>query len=98
MLIGTDLPHPFGLTLYEDRIYWTDWQSKSIESADRKTGLERKTVRENLENLMDIHVFHRQRPKGIKPPPMMYPATGTVLSLDMLKAQVGLIYKSTNKM
>ncbi|XP_073514999.1 low-density lipoprotein receptor-related protein 4 isoform X1 [Phyllobates terribilis] len=63
VLIGTELPHPFGLTLYEDRIYWTDWQSKSIESADRKSGLERKTVRENLENLMDIHVFHRQRPK-----------------------------------
>ncbi|XP_077317486.1 low-density lipoprotein receptor-related protein 4-like isoform X1 [Lithobates pipiens] len=61
VLIGTDLPHPFGLTLYEDRIYWTDWQSKSIESADRKTGLDRKPVRENLENLMDLHVFHRQR-------------------------------------
>ncbi|PIO29253.1 hypothetical protein AB205_0211260 [Aquarana catesbeiana] len=61
VLIGTDLPHPFGLTLYEDRIYWTDWQSKSIESADRKTGLDRKPVRENLENLMDLHVFHRRR-------------------------------------
>ncbi|CAI9607028.1 unnamed protein product [Staurois parvus] len=63
VLIGTDLPHPFGLTLYEDRIYWTDWQSKSIESADRKTGLDRKPVRENLENLMDLHVFHRRRPQ-----------------------------------
>uniref|UniRef100_A0A8C5MYQ0 LDL receptor related protein 4 n=1 Tax=Leptobrachium leishanense TaxID=445787 RepID=A0A8C5MYQ0_9ANUR len=61
VLLNTDLPHPFGLTLYGDRIYWTDWQSKSIESADRKTGLGRKTVRENLENLMDIHVFHRYR-------------------------------------
>ncbi|XP_069077783.1 low-density lipoprotein receptor-related protein 4 isoform X3 [Pleurodeles waltl] len=61
VLIGSNLPHPFGLTLYGDRIYWTDWQSKSIESADRKTGLQRRTLRENLENLMDIHVFHRHR-------------------------------------
>ncbi|XP_029438438.1 low-density lipoprotein receptor-related protein 4 isoform X2 [Rhinatrema bivittatum] len=61
VLIGSQLPHPFGLTLYGDRLYWTDWQSKSIESADRRTGLERRTLRENLENLMDIHVFHRHR-------------------------------------
>lgn len=62
VLIGSQLPHPFGLTLYGQRIYWTDWQTKSIQSADRLTGLDRETLQENLENLMDIHVFHRQRP------------------------------------
>ncbi|KAF6104569.1 LDL receptor related protein 4 [Phyllostomus discolor] len=62
VLIGSELPHPFGLTLYGERIYWTDWQTKSIQSADRLTGLDRETLQENLENLMDIHVFHRQRP------------------------------------
>lgn len=62
VLIGSQLPHPFGLTLYGDRIYWTDWQTKSIQSADRLTGLDRETLQENLENLMDIHVFHRRRP------------------------------------
>ncbi|XP_043938468.1 low-density lipoprotein receptor-related protein 4 isoform X2 [Protopterus annectens] len=61
ILIGSQLPHPFGLTLHEDRIYWTDWQSKSIQSADKITGLGRTTLRDNLENLMDIHMFHRQR-------------------------------------
>ncbi|XP_028649665.2 low-density lipoprotein receptor-related protein 4 isoform X1 [Erpetoichthys calabaricus] len=62
VLIGSQLPHPFGLTLHEDKIYWTDWQSKSIQSASKLTGLGRVTLRENLENLMDIHMFHRQRP------------------------------------
>lgn len=62
VLIGSQLPHPFGLTLYGERIYWTDWQTKSIQSADRLTGLDRETLQENLENLMDIHVFHRRRP------------------------------------
>ncbi|XP_064423218.1 low-density lipoprotein receptor-related protein 4 isoform X2 [Latimeria chalumnae] len=61
VLIGSQLPHPFGLTLYKDQIYWTDWQSKSIQSADKNTGLGRETLRENLENLMDIHMFHRHR-------------------------------------
>lgn len=67
VLIGSQLPHPFGLTLYEERIYWTDWQTKSIQSADRLTGLDRETLQENLENLMDIHVFHRRRPPGEQP-------------------------------
>uniref|UniRef100_A0A8C5AXU6 EGF-like domain-containing protein n=1 Tax=Gadus morhua TaxID=8049 RepID=A0A8C5AXU6_GADMO len=61
VLIGSQLPHPFGLTLHEDRLYWTDWQSKSIQSADKLTGLGRRTLAENLENLMDIHMFHRHR-------------------------------------
>lgn len=64
VLIGSQLPHPFGLTLHEDRIYWTDWQSKSIQSADKLTGLDRKTLAENLENLMDIHMFHNHRTKS----------------------------------
>ena len=65
MLIGSQLPHPFGLTLHEDRLYWTDWQSKSIQSADKLTGLGRRTLAENLENLMDIHMFHRHRETGV---------------------------------
>uniref|UniRef100_A0A674I166 LDL receptor related protein 4 n=1 Tax=Terrapene triunguis TaxID=2587831 RepID=A0A674I166_9SAUR len=64
VLIGSNLPHPFGLTLYGERIYWTDWQAKSIQSADRRTGQARETLQDNLENLMDIHVFHRHRPTG----------------------------------
>ncbi|XP_027007977.2 low-density lipoprotein receptor-related protein 4 isoform X2 [Tachysurus fulvidraco] len=61
VLIGSQLPHPFGLTLHGDKIFWTDWQSKSIESADKLTGLGRSTLVDNLENLMDIHMFHRHR-------------------------------------
>lgn len=64
VLIGSQLPHPFGLTVHEDKLYWTDWQSKSIQSADKLTGLGRQTLTENLENLMDIHMFHRQRETG----------------------------------
>uniref|UniRef100_A0A8C6TMQ0 Low density lipoprotein receptor-related protein 4 n=1 Tax=Neogobius melanostomus TaxID=47308 RepID=A0A8C6TMQ0_9GOBI len=67
VLIGSQLPHPFGLTVHEDKLYWTDWQSKSIQSADKMTGLKRQTVAENLENLMDIHMFHRHRDTVLNP-------------------------------
>lgn len=64
VLIGSQLPHPFGLTVHKDKLYWTDWQSKSIQSANKLTGLGRHTLAENLENLMDIHMFHRLRETG----------------------------------
>ncbi|KAK7925154.1 hypothetical protein WMY93_007464 [Mugilogobius chulae] len=67
VLIGSQLPHPFGLTVHEDKLYWTDWQSKSIQSADKMSGLKRQTVAENLENLMDIHMFHRHRDTVVNP-------------------------------
>ena len=64
MLIATDLPHPFGLTLYMDQIYWTDWKTKSIQHAHKLTGQDRRTLRANLDDLMDIHMFHRHRKPG----------------------------------
>uniref|UniRef100_H9GB47 EGF-like domain-containing protein n=1 Tax=Anolis carolinensis TaxID=28377 RepID=H9GB47_ANOCA len=33
-----DIPHIFALTLYEDYIYWTDWETKSINRAHKTTG------------------------------------------------------------
>ncbi|XP_070536212.1 low-density lipoprotein receptor-related protein 4-like [Ptychodera flava] len=62
VFISTQLLHPFGLALYEDSIYWTDWQTKSIQSADKITGLQRETIRADLENLMDIHMYNNKRP------------------------------------
>lgn len=36
-----ELSHPFGLTQYQDFIYWTDFNLRSIERADKRTGLNR---------------------------------------------------------
>ncbi|GAB6033184.1 Low-density lipoprotein receptor- protein 4 [Chamberlinius hualienensis] len=61
ILIAGDLSHPFGLTLHENLVYWTDWNTRSIHKADKFKGNSRAVVRSNLENLMDIHFFHRGR-------------------------------------
>lgn len=43
-IIVDDLPHPFGLTQYRDFIYWTDFNLRSIERADKRSGLNRTVV------------------------------------------------------
>lgn len=32
------VPHPFSITIFEEWMYWTDWNHKSIEKANRFTG------------------------------------------------------------
>ena len=59
------LPHPFALTLFEDELYWTDWQTKSINRANKVTGTDVEMVRNHLHFPMDIHILHHQRqPQG----------------------------------
>lgn len=60
-LIGTDLPHPFGLELFGNYIYWTDWEELTIQSANKNTGEERTELGSNYTGLMDVRVFHRNR-------------------------------------
>uniref|UniRef100_A0A672JJU4 Low density lipoprotein receptor-related protein 5 n=1 Tax=Salarias fasciatus TaxID=181472 RepID=A0A672JJU4_SALFA len=60
-IIVDDLPHPFGLTQYRDFIYWTDFNLRSIQRADKRSGLNRTVV---LQLMLDILVFHSSRQDG----------------------------------
>lgn len=48
--------HPFGLTMYQDILYWTDWNTKSI-SRFNLTSRRQETIIYGLKQPMDIHVF-----------------------------------------
>lgn len=49
--------HPFGITVFQDTLFWSDWDSKSIQSCDKFTGKNRTTViRDSV--IYDIHVYH----------------------------------------
>lgn len=41
-VIDDIVSHPFGLAVFENRLYWSDWETRSIESADKFTGKDHK--------------------------------------------------------
>ena len=64
VVIGEELPRPFGLTQYDDYIYWTDWKTNSIERCNKTNGQNRTRVQEQLNYVMDLLVFHASRQSG----------------------------------
>lgn len=63
------LHHVFALAIWEDRIYWTDWETKTIESCHKDKGNDCHTLLTTIHRPMDIRVFHsyRQRPTANNP-------------------------------
>lgn len=61
MLERTDLPHPFGIDVFENSIYWTDWNSSSIETAHKTTAADRTVLASAVKGVMDVRIFHRNR-------------------------------------
>jgi len=54
ILIDKDIPHPFGFTVMGNELYWTDWQDRSIQVADKYTGKNRSTLVSHLDDLMGL--------------------------------------------
>ena len=48
------LPHPFGLTILGDYLYWTDWQEHTVERAEKVSGKDRRVLISHLEGLMSL--------------------------------------------
>ena len=58
-----NVPHPFALTLFADQVFWTEWNFKRIEKANRvkKTGNLTSLIRQTEHMPYDIHVVHPLR-------------------------------------
>jgi sugar lactone lactonase YvrE len=53
------LKHPFSLSVFEDRIYWTDWDTEGVHSANRFTGKDVQHVATGLYGPMTVRVYHQ---------------------------------------
>uniref|UniRef100_A0A8D0AW64 LDL receptor related protein 1 n=1 Tax=Sander lucioperca TaxID=283035 RepID=A0A8D0AW64_SANLU len=56
-----DIPHIFAMTLFEEYIYWTDWETKSINRAHKTLGVNKTVLISTLHRPMDVHIYHPYR-------------------------------------
>lgn len=63
-VITKKLDHPFGLSLLDDYLYWTDWQKRSIERAHKLSGSEHEVIIENIPNVMGLKAVHIGKVSG----------------------------------
>lgn len=60
-----DLPHPFGISLYDDTLYWSDWKKKGIlaSKVDPRNG-KIKMLRDDLQQVFGVEVYSASRQIG----------------------------------
>jgi len=62
------LKHPFAISVFEDFVYWTDWETETIHKANKFNGNNPENVAVSLYSPMDVHVYHALRqPNGSNP-------------------------------
>ncbi|XP_049533845.1 putative vitellogenin receptor [Anopheles darlingi] len=67
VILSGVLKHPFAVAVFNDRIYWSDWDTKSIQSCDKFTGKGRQNMVHDRV-IFDVHVYHSSlQPKSNHP-------------------------------
>ena len=55
------VPHVFAISVFDDFIFWSDWNLKSINRANKWTGSNFTVLRNTTHRPYDIHVYHPLR-------------------------------------
>jgi len=58
VLSGSQVPHVFALSVFDDTMYWTDWNKKALMSANKLTGENLRVLRNTSHRPYDVHVYH----------------------------------------
>ncbi|XP_078347608.1 low-density lipoprotein receptor-related protein 4-like [Oculina patagonica] len=69
---GSILSYPFGLTLLDNNLYWTDWNRDAVYQADKTTASNSTALVSGLSQPMDIHAYDRNLPLPDNPCSLSY--------------------------
>ncbi|XP_033107798.1 low-density lipoprotein receptor-related protein 2-like isoform X2 [Anneissia japonica] len=61
LLLDEGVGHPFAVTVFEDYVYWTDWNVKTINRANKLNGRHAEILKTTIHRPFDIHVVHPLR-------------------------------------
>ncbi|XP_014680080.1 PREDICTED: prolow-density lipoprotein receptor-related protein 1-like, partial [Priapulus caudatus] len=61
MLLAHGVHHVFALTLFENDVYWSDWETKMLHAASKTTGREARNVTLMVHRPMDLQILHPLR-------------------------------------
>ncbi|KAH3750003.1 hypothetical protein DPMN_184519 [Dreissena polymorpha] len=60
-ILEDNVPHPFAITAFVDKIYWTDWESNGVHSARKFSGDKHVQIAHMSHRPMALVVFHKLR-------------------------------------
>lgn len=55
------LSHPFGISLYENHVYWTDWRTNSVLRANKFNGTDIAVIQRTQTQPFGIQILHSSR-------------------------------------
>ncbi|KRZ84264.1 Very low-density lipoprotein receptor [Trichinella sp. T8] len=50
--------HPFSVSVFEETLYWTDWNSEGVHMANKFTGENNRPLLKGMFGLMTVKIFH----------------------------------------
>uniref|UniRef100_A0A1A9WIS8 EGF-like domain-containing protein n=1 Tax=Glossina brevipalpis TaxID=37001 RepID=A0A1A9WIS8_9MUSC len=67
VLVSTDVDEPYAVSLYQDYVYWSDWNTGDIERVHKLTGQNRSLVHSGMTYISSLLVYYNQRQAGSNP-------------------------------
>ncbi|PAV89118.1 hypothetical protein WR25_05260 [Diploscapter pachys] len=60
------LRHPFSMVVFEDRIYYTDWEHDGVITVNKFTGMDVRKVMQKVSSPMTVRIYHQQAQPPMK--------------------------------
>uniref|UniRef100_A0A1I7TV41 EGF-like domain-containing protein n=1 Tax=Caenorhabditis tropicalis TaxID=1561998 RepID=A0A1I7TV41_9PELO len=54
------LRHPFSMAVFENRLFYTDWEHDGVITVNKFTGADIETVMEHVKSPMTVRIYHQQ--------------------------------------